>query len=171
VLVGVVFVVLLARRNGKRNRASAIASAHASGYGEGHAAALALASATNSTSVVVGQQSATGSGAVGSGFDYEVVARIVRAELDNDRLRAVRNGANGAGIGLGSVSELLHERQSEVGAIPGHLANGPVGVRRALAERAAPKVMGWVDGYSDDDSCNCAALGLDCVHRTMEGYG
>jgi len=102
VLVGVVCVVLLARRNGKRNRVSAIANARAEAYAEGHAAATAAASANNSTTVTVGQASGSG------GADVRAVVLAILDELRTaDGLRAVRDGSDDSGGRLGRVPELL----------------------------------------------------------------
>jgi len=125
VLVGVVALVLLARRNGKRNRVAAIANARAAAFAEGRADALATASASNAVNVSVGQQSSAG--VVGSNAEDARLAEIFRyvlAELGNDGLRAVRNGANNSAGRLGSVPDVLQLRPTTERSVPSLVANG-----------------------------------------------
>jgi len=146
VLVGVVCVVLLARRNGKRNRVSAIANARAEAFAEGQA--FAAANASNSTTVTVGQASAGG-----SGDDIRAVIVAILDELSaSDGLRAVRDGTDYSGRRLGRVPELLLSGQDAGRDLPRPVAVGRANGRNGDTERVTQALAAGYDvvgGYAD----------------------
>jgi len=138
VLVGIVLLVLLARRKGKASAAAALAAAYASGYAEG-GNAVASAVANQSVAVNVGGQQ------LANGIDSDEVARYLAIIRADERLRGVRVGSDDSGGRLGRVPDVLHERSTTLGELSSVLDTRPVVVRNGHVDDSPATMNGYED--------------------------